>query len=149
MRPRPGDTVLVYHRVSTDDGTEIESSYGKKQPFRFTVDSNRVVAAMNTAVKDLRRGEKTTVTVSPEDAHGAYDPLKYRRVRKTAFYNGITIGQTITFQGDLGQPVPAKVIYEEDECFVLDMNHPLAGKTLVIELELVDFMEENDAVPFI
>ncbi|MCL1799234.1 MAG: FKBP-type peptidyl-prolyl cis-trans isomerase [Eggerthellaceae bacterium] len=149
MKPKSGDTVYVLHRVCTDDGEELESSYGKKQPFRFTVDSNRVIAAMNSAVKTLEKGEKATVKVPPEEAHGNYDTIKRRRVRKTTFYNGIEVGQTITFQGDLGEPVPAKVISEEEDFYILDMNHPLAGKGLVVDVELVDFTEESDGVPFI
>jgi len=149
MKPKTGDTVYVFHRVCTTDGEEIESSFGAPKPFRFTVDSNRVIKAMNDLVMMLEKGEKATLVVPPEEAHGVYDPSKTRRMRKTTFYNGIKVGQTITFQGDLGQPIPSKVVSEDEEYVVLDMNHPLAGKSLVIEIELVDFSEEGEKTPFI
>jgi peptidylprolyl isomerase len=147
--PQAGDTVLVYHRVTTQDGKQVESSFDSSRPFRFTVDSGRVIRGMNEAVKGLVKGKRVTVAVPAVQAHGTYDPGKYRLVRKTAFYSGVSIGQTITFQGDLGQPVQARVLREEGENLVLDMNHPLAGTDLTLEIELVDILSENNREPFI
>ena len=149
MKPQSGDAVLVYHRVSTLEGDEIESSFGKKQPFRFTVDSGRVIQGMNNAVKDLQPGESLKVLIPAKQAHGEYDESKFRTIRKTAFFQGAKIGQTITFQGELGQPIQARVLREEEEVVVLDTNHPLAGKDLMLEIELVEILEDNKSEPFI
>lgn len=148
MKPKSGDVVYVHHRVADAQGEIIESSYDD-EPLRFTVDSYRVLGAMNDAVKGLEVGEHTTIGVPAAQAHGVYDPSKQRAFRKTTFYQGLKIGQTITFQGDLGEPYPAKVLREEGDCYIIDMNHPLAGKDLVIDLELVDVGSHCETAPFI
>jgi peptidylprolyl isomerase len=149
MTPQTGDTVCIYHRVSTEDGEQIESSYTRKKPFTFTIDSGRVIRGMNEAIKDMEKGSHLTIVVPAAQAHGEYSPSKHRKVRKTAFYAGVKTGQTLTFQGDLGQPVQARVLQEEGECLVIDMNHPLAGKNLTVEIELVDIIKEHTREPFI
>lgn len=148
MKPKSGDVVYVHHRVADTQGQIIESSFDDA-PLRFTVDSFRVLAAMNEAVKGLEIGESATIGVPAAQAHGEYDPTKQRAFRKTTFYQGLKVGQTITFQGDLGEPYPAKVLREEEDCYIIDMNHPLAGKDLIIDIELVDIGDHKDNTPFI
>jgi peptidylprolyl isomerase len=149
MIPQSGDTVLVRHRVTTSDGELIESSFDSQQPFRFTIDSGRVIRGMNDTVREMAEGTSTTVVIPASLAHGEYIPSKYRAVRKTAFYQGVQIGQTLTFQGDLGQPVKALVLREEGESLILDMNHPLAGKDLTLEVELIEVIKDDSQEPFI
>jgi len=148
MKPASGDAVLVHHAVYDDRGNEIESSFGDA-PFRFTVDSFRVLKGMNEAVKEMEPGDRKKILIPAEMAHGAYDPVKQRKFRKTAFYNGLKVGQTVTFQGDLGEPRQAVVLREEEDCFVLDMNHPLAGKDLILDIELVEIVDHEGIQPFI
>ena len=149
MKPQPGNAVLVRHRVTTMEGDEIESSFDKKQAFRFTVDSGRVIRGMNDAVKSLERGEAVKLRVPAALAHGEYDERRFRPVRKTAFFKEAKVGQTITFQGELGDPVQARVLREEGDTVILDTNHPLAGKDLMLEVELVDILKDSTQEPFI
>ena len=149
MTPKSGDTVYIYHRVRTSDGEEIECSFGKPSPFRFTIDSGRVLRGLNDAVKGLEPGEQATVVIPAVHAHGEYDSGKLRTFRRTTFYQGLEVGQVVTFQGDIGQPIKCRVLREEEDGYVLDMNHPLAGKDLVLEVELVDVAEEKLVAPFI
>lgn len=149
MTPKSGDTVYVFHRVTTSDGEEIECSFGKASPFRFTIDSGRVLRGLNDAVKGLAKGEQATVIIPAAHAHGEYDTGKLRKFRRTTFYQGLKVGQVVTFQGDIGQPIRCRVLREEEDGYVLDMNHLLAGKDLVLEVELVDVVAERQAAPFI
>ncbi|MCL2826723.1 MAG: FKBP-type peptidyl-prolyl cis-trans isomerase [Eggerthellaceae bacterium] len=149
MKPQNGDTVLVRHRVTTLEGDEIESSFDKRYPFRFTVGSGRVIKGMNDAVCGLDVGESTKAVVPAALAHGEYDARKYRPVRKTAFFKEVKVGQNLTFQGELGEPVQAVVLREEGDLLFLDTNHPLAGKDLVLEIELLEILEDGTQEPFI
>ena len=148
MKPKSGDVVHVRHRVTTTDGEIIESSFGGS-PLRFAVDSFRVLHGINDAVKDMEVGESVTLNIPAAYAHGEHDPTKQRTFRKTTFYQGLKVGQTITFQGDLGEPYPAKLLREEDDCYIIDMNHPLAGKDLIVDLELLEILDSNNTAPFI
>lgn len=149
MKPVAGDTVLVHHRVTTLEGEVIESSFESDTPLRFTIDSNRVIPGLNDAVKRLEEGTSLSTTVPADQAHGVYDSAKYRRVRKTTFYQGIEIGRIITFQGDLGEPIRARVLREEGDMYVLDLNHALAGKDLVLDVRLVEILGQEEVAPFI
>ncbi|MGV8084257.1 MAG: peptidylprolyl isomerase [Coriobacteriia bacterium] len=149
MAPKSGDTVYVYHRVTTQEGKEIECSFGKEKPLCFVVDARRVLPGLNEAVKDLEKGDKAIVMVPAAKAHGVYDPGKIRKFRKSTFFQGLKVGQICTFQGELGEPHRARVLREEEDVYVLDWNHLLAGQDLTLELELVDIVEENVFEPFI
>ncbi len=149
MTPETGDTVRVYHRVSTLDGQEVESSFGCGTPLRFVIDSGRVLRGLNDLVKDLSIGERATTTVPAARAHGEHDPGKIKKVRKTTFFQGLKVGQVVTFQGDLGQPIQVRVLEEQDDVYVLDMNHLLAGKDLTVEVELLEILEDPQTRPFV
>ncbi len=149
MHPGSGDTVLVRHCVTTSDGQELESSFEPKKPLRFTIDSNRVIRGLNDALKTMEVGDTQRITIPAAQAHGVYSPTKIRHVAKTAFYQGAQIGQTMTFQGDLGEPVSARIIDETEDAFIMDMNHPLAGKDLSIEVKLLEILESSECAPFI
>lgn len=149
MKPQSGNAVLVYHRVTTAEGEEIESSYGRSTPFRFTVDSGRVIKGMNEAIKGIEEGESTTVMIPASLAHGGYDEQKFRAIRKTQFFQGVKVGQTITFQGELGEPREAKVLREDGDVVIIDTNHPLAGKDLILKIQLVKILEDTTQEPFI
>ena len=148
MKPKSGDVVYVRHRVTTPDGKIVESSF-EDSPLRFAVDSFRVLRGINDAVKSMEVGESKTLAIPAARAHGEYDPAKQRAFRKTTFYQGLKVGQTITFQGDLGEPYLARVLREEGDCYIIDMNHLLAGKDLTVELELLEIADAKEAAPFI
>lgn len=148
MKPTSGDVVYVHHRVIDEDGKEIESSFDY-EPFRFTVDSFRVLKGMNEIVKDMESGERRTVVIPAVMAHGEYDPAKRRPFRKTTFFKGLKIGQIVTFQGELGEPYEARVVDEDEDSYIIDMNHPLAGKDLTLEIELVEIGDHEGIKPFI
>jgi peptidylprolyl isomerase len=135
--------------VTDTQGVELESSYESDLPLRFAVDSGRVLCGLNDAVKALEPGESITLIVPAIEAHGEYDAGKQRAFRKTTFYQGLKVGQTVTFQGDLGNPVQARVLREEGDSFILDMNHPLAGQDLSLELELLEILKDPQIEPFI
>jgi len=149
MKPQTGDAVLIRHRVTTLDGNEIENSFDKRRPMRFTIDSGRVIRGMNEAVKNLEVGQRKEMVISAVQAHGEYDEKKSKYVRKTRFLEKVTVGQKITFAGELGQQVEARVLREEDDIVVLDTNHPLAGKELVLDIELLEILEDSVQEPFI
>lgn len=149
MAPKSGDTVFVYHRVTKQDGEEIENSFGKQYPLCFVIDARRVLPGLNEVVKGMEKGEKITTVIPAAQAHGEYDPGKIRKFRKSTFLQGLKVGQTCTFQGELGQPHRAKMLGEEGDMYLMDWNHPLAGQDLTLEVELVECVEQNVFEPFI
>lgn len=126
-----GDTVSVHYRGTLDDGSEFDSSAGR-DPLQFTVGSGQVIGGFDTAVLGMSVGEKKEFRLEPADAYGEHTDERVITVPKDQAPEGLEVGQQVM----LGQS-PATVTEITDESVVVDANHPLAGKALTFEIELV------------
>lgn len=135
-----GQTVRVHYRGTLSDGTEFDSSAGR-DPLEFTVGSGQVIPGFDAAVRDLEVGQSTTVTIPACDAYGEHHAEGLQEVPKD-FFGGETpeVGWALELQAPDGQRMMATVAEIGDEACVLDFNHPLAGKDLTFEIELVEIV---------
>lgn len=138
MQVQNGSTVDVHYVGTLSDGTEFDNSRTRGQPLSFTVGSGQMISGFNDAIIGMTPGETKTVTLSPEQAYGAHDPTATALVPKEAFGEDFPfeIGGMIQGNGPQG-PFLAKVQEVTDTQVTLDLNHPLAGKELNFEIELV------------
>jgi peptidylprolyl isomerase len=83
--------------------------------------------------------EKKTITLPPEEAYGHRNEKRMRQFPRTQVPPGITpqVGQILPLTTAQGQKIPARIVAVDDEKIILDLNHPLAGETLVFEIEVV------------
>lgn len=133
-----GDRVKVHYRGMLDDGTEFDSSAGK-EPIDFTIGEHKVIAGFEDGVVGLAIGEKKRVVIGPEDAYGPYLQDKVARVPRSQLPADIELKPGAILKGDTPDgPVMFLVTAVEGEQVTIDGNHPLAGKALTFELELVD-----------
>jgi len=142
MAPKSGDTVKVHYRGTLDDGTEFDSSKGR-DPLEFEVGSGQVIPGFDAAVIGLEPGEKVTVTIPAAEAYGEHHPDGLQPFPASAFPSPPQVGWAVQLAGPNGEPVPAVVADIQDESVILDFNHPLAGKDLTFELELVEIGEDE------
>jgi FKBP-type peptidyl-prolyl cis-trans isomerase 2 len=84
----------------------------------------------------MSEGEKKTIEISVEDAYGEPKPEFINEVPKTNVPEGIQVGESLQGMGPQG-PVNVQVIEVNEETVTLDANHPLAGKNLIFDLEVV------------
>lgn len=136
-----GDEVYVkYEGRLTEDNSIFDSSEGK-EPLCFIVGAGQVVPGFDRAVKGLKVGEKKTVTISPEDAYGQRSDAMIMNIPAAQVPKGLQEGMQVMLGGGQ-QKMPAKVKQVlDDGSAMLDLNHPLAGKELKFDLELVGFHE--------
>ncbi len=127
-----GDTVEVHYTGTLDDGSEFDSSAGR-DPLRFVVGSGQVIAGFDEAVRGLAVGESRTVRIEPENAYGEVDPSLILEFPADQAPEGLAPGDPVTLSN--GQQ--ATVLEIDDEVVRIDANHPLAGKALTFEVELV------------
>jgi len=138
MKVTTGHTVSVHYKGTFPDGTEFDNSRIRGEALSFEVGSGRMIRGFNDAVVGMATGETKTITLQPETAYGMPEKDAFQNVPKTAFGEDFTfeLGGMIKGNGPQG-PFLAKIHEVQDEEVVLDFNHPLAGKELNFEIEIV------------
>ena len=133
-----GDTVRVHYAGRLEDGTVFDSSEGR-DPLEFTLGAGQVIPGFEQAVVGMAVGEKATTRVPPENAYGPRSDELVLRVERNRFPEGVTpeVGQRFQMQTADGQSVGVTVTEAHADAVVVDANHPLAGKVLSFDVELV------------
>jgi len=138
QKPISGDTVRVHYTGTLEDGTQFDSSRGA-EPLEFAMGQGQLIAGFENAVAGLAPGESCTVTLAPEDAYGEANAEMIQNVPRELMPEGIELetGMILQGQADNGRVDNFTVVSFTDETVTLDANHPLAGKSLTFEIELV------------
>ena len=141
-----GQFVKVHYIGTLEDGTEFDNSYSRQETLDFEVGNPQLLSAFSSALVGMTEGQKKAFEVAPEDAYGVHDPEATVTVPKTSFPEGFEFnpGDTVEGQTADGTPVLAKILAAVEEDVQLDLNHPLAGKKLNFEVELV---EKSQSMP--
>lgn len=136
---KQGDTVHVHYTGRLDDGTVFDSSSGR-EPLQFTIGEGQVIPGFEQAVDGMTVGEKTAAQIPPEAAYGPRSDELVLSVQRDRFPDAVVpeVGQRFTMTTEDGQQVPVTVTETAPESVTIDANHPLAGKKLTFDLELVE-----------
>ena len=134
-----GSTVKVHYTGKLTDGTVFDSSHNRNEPIEFTLGQQNMIAGFEKAVEGMAVGDTKTTNIPANEAYGEKKEEMIIQVPKTEIPADIKpeVGQQLAMQGDNGQQVPVTVTEITDQGITLDANHPLAGKDLVFDLELV------------
>lgn len=135
-----GDTVRVHYTGKLGDGEVFDSSQGR-DPLEFTLGEGKVIAGFDEAVAGMQPGDEKTVVIPADQAYGPRREEMMGEVPRAQFPPNIEpqVGQQLQMQQG-GQNFVVTVADVSDEVVRLDANHPLAGKDLTFELELVDIV---------
>jgi len=136
---KKGDKVKVHYHGKLTDGTTFDSSEGRA-PLEFEIGSGQVIPGFDAGVTGLQVGEKRTVTIPAEQAYGAVSEEQIIEFPKDQFPPELKpeVGMPLQMQNQYGQAFQVVVKEVKDDVVVLDANHPLAGKDLVFDIELVE-----------
>jgi peptidylprolyl isomerase len=135
---KEGDTVKGYYTGKLDDGTVFDSSR-EGDPIQFEVGGGQLIGDFETAVVGMEPEETKTFTVSAADAYGEHETDRVVEVPRDQLPDHIDpeVGQWLQLKQPDGRAVPVRVSDVTDSNITLDANHPLAGKDLTFEIELV------------
>jgi len=141
IKPKSGDTVRVHYTGTLGDGTAFDSSRGK-EPMEFAMGKGQLIAGFEKAVADLVVGESCKVTLPPDEAYGHANPEMIQDVPRKLMPEGVelAIGMVLQGKADDGRVDNFTVVSFDDEMVKLDANHPLAGKDLTFEIELLEIV---------
>ena len=136
---KSGDTVRIHYTGTLSDGETFDSSDGR-DPLEFTVGSGQIIPGLEAALPGMEVGEKKTVEVGADDAYGHPDPNAQQAVPRADIPEDIPLdlGTQLQVQTPQGQVMPVTVVEVTEEQVTLDANHPLAGKDLTFNIELVE-----------
>jgi peptidylprolyl isomerase len=136
---KSGDTVRIHYTGTLTDGQTFDSSEGR-DPLEFTVGSGQIIPGLEAAIPGMTVGDKKTVEVPADDAYGQPDPNAQQAVPRGEIPDDIPLdlGTQLQVQTPQGQVMPVTVVEVTEEQVTLDANHPLAGKDLTFNIELVE-----------
>ncbi len=134
-----GDTIAVDYTGKHEDGKIFDTSEGKA-PLTFTVGAGMLIKGFDTAVIGMKKGESKTVTIPPEEGYGVRNEEAFVEVPRMHFPEEIPLaeGLQLELQDPNGRPVPAVVAEIGEESVKMDINHFLAGKTLIFDISIND-----------
>ena len=138
---KSGDTVRIHYTGTLEDGTQFDSSAGR-DPLEFALGSGQVIPGFDNAVDGMITGEKKSVTIPAEDAYGERQDALVHEVPRSQLPEDIEPeqGMQLQAQHENGQVMRFVVLSVEAETITLDGNHPLAGKALNFDIELVEIV---------
>ena len=135
---KTGDSVKIHYTGTLDDGTQFDSSEGR-EPLAFELGSGQVIPGFDKAVDGMAVGESKKVNIPAEDAYGPHHPQMVQEVPRSALPDDLEPeeGMGLQAQGPDGQVINLVVTAIQDDSITVDGNHPLAGKALNFDIELV------------
>jgi FKBP-type peptidyl-prolyl cis-trans isomerase 2 len=133
-----GQTVQIHYTGRFEDGTVFDTS-AEREPLEFKLGAGHVIPGMDNAVEGMEVGDKKTVSIEPSEGYGSRDERLVQQVPKSALPKEIdpAVGMQLQSQAPDGQVMQLIVTEVADEAITVDANHPLAGRTLEFDIELV------------
>jgi peptidylprolyl isomerase len=132
-----GNTVQVNYTGKLSDGTIFDSSSGRT-PLEFTLGSGKLIPGFEKAVLGMKVGEKKTIIIPADQAYGPYHKEMALEIPRSDL-KGITpqIGMQLQSTQKDGSVIVATIAKITETTVTVDANHPLAGKDLTFEIELL------------
>jgi peptidylprolyl isomerase len=135
---KAGDTVRIHYTGTLSDGSVFDSSEGR-DPLEFEVGSGMIIPGLDVAIPGMVVGDKKKVEIDSADAYGPINPEMQQAVPRDGIPADIPLepGTQLQMQTPDGQAMPVTVLAVTETEVTLDANHPLAGKDLTFDIELV------------
>ena len=136
---KTGDTVKVHYTGKLEDQSVFDSS-ADREPLEFKIGESEVITGLQKGVVGMASGEKKSIVLQPEEAFGQILDDLIVDVEMSQLPKDIspTIGSQLQLKRQDGSSIDVRITKTTKESVTLDANHPLAGKTLFFDIELVE-----------
>lgn len=138
---KEGDTVKVHYTGKLNDGSVFDTSREREEPLEFTLGQGQLIPGFEKAVEGMEIGDSTTVEIPTDEAYGERRDDLELEVSREELPDNIEpeVGMQLQMQQQQnGKAIPVQITDVTDEKVKLDANHPLAGKDLTFDIELVE-----------
>ncbi|MFC1522841.1 peptidylprolyl isomerase [Elusimicrobiota bacterium] len=131
-----GSSVTIEYTL-TVDGEVVDTSVGR-EPLSFVQGSGQIIPGLEEQLEGMKAGDQKKVTIAPEKGYGTVMQDAFQKVPRSAFKNidNLKVNDVVSGQSQ-GRPFRARVAGIEGEEVTLDLNHPLAGKTLNFDVKVI------------
>jgi FKBP-type peptidyl-prolyl cis-trans isomerase SlpA len=131
-------TVTVNYTGKLEDGSIFDSSLNEgRQPLNATLGQGQLIKGFEEGLIDMEVGDKKTVEIEPDMAYGQYNEAMIQVVPKEQVPEGVMVDHMLQANTPMG-PINFRVLEVNEENVKLDGNHPLAGKKLIFDLEVLE-----------
>jgi peptidylprolyl isomerase len=136
---KANDRVKVHYTGSLKDGTVFDSSV-KREPLEFTIGQGMVIPGFENGIIGMNVGDKKTISIPPDQAYGEHRDDLVGIVDRTRLPENVNpeIGTVLQARSPEGEMINVTVTAVTEAGVTLDINHPLAGKELVFEVDLIE-----------
>ena len=132
-----GSTVNVHYTGKLKSGEVFDSSEGK-DPLSFIIGNGQIIPGFENAIMGKNVGDKVTIEIEPKEAYGEYREDLLIKVENDQLPGPVEVGQVLQADNG-GQPVNVTVKEVNEGHVIIDGNHPLSGKDLIFDIEVVSF----------
>ena len=134
-----GTRVTLNFALRFTDGEVIDTTFDK-QPATLEIGDDNLPENFEAYLIGMKAGETATYDVPPEKAFGQHNPSNVQMFKRSDFSADMVLdpGVMISFADARQQELPGVVEHVEGDQVTIDFNHPLAGRTLVFEVEVID-----------
>ena len=135
----PESTVTLHLSLTLQDGTVAESTFDG-EPLTFTMSDGTLVEGLELGLYGLRAGQTQRLTLYPQQAFGVRDPEKVHHLPRADFPADMALepGCIIGFDTPQGEELPGMIVSLDDSSVEVDFNHPLAGREVIFDVEIID-----------
>ena len=138
---KDGMLISMEYTLKSPDGKVLESSKGR-EPLKYIHGQRMMIPGLEKELTGMKVGGEKHVTVKPEDAYGPMNAKAFEEVPKEKLPpDGLKVGAILAAKTPDGRVVPMRVHQIKEKTVVMDMNHPMAGKTLVFDVKIVDIQD--------
>ena len=146
MKVEKGNKVKVEYEGKFDDGSVFDSSKTHGKPLEFIAGEGHVVPGFDNAIVGMEKDEEKEITIKPEEGYGPINAELSKEVPRDQLPKDQEpkMGMMLAVGLPNGQQVPATITKVSDDKITIDLNHPLAGKTLHFKIKVIDIVEVSE-----
>lgn len=132
-----GDTVKVHYTGKLEDGTVFDSSLNEgREPLEVVLGNNMLIKGFESGLIGLSEGDKKTLDIEAAEAYGEYNEEMVSEIPRANVPENVKVGEMLQGMSPMG-PINVKVTEVNEETVTIDANHPLAGKKLIFDIEVL------------
>ena len=146
MKISANKVASIHYVLKDDQGETIDSSTGGAEPLTYLHGNGQLIPGMENSLNDKAVGDKFSIVITPEDGYGQHNETLIQKVPRTAFPEDseFSVGMRFQAHDENGNPHVVVVTEVGEEEVTVDGNHPLSGKTLHFDVEIIEVRDATE-----
>jgi len=139
-----GSQISMHFALKLEDGQVVDSTF-EREPAKFTLGDGNLLPGFEEYLLGLTTGDHKTLQIPPEKAFGQPNPQNVQEMKRNTFPVDMPVaeGLMVSFADAQGAELPGAISAVEGDWVTVDFNHPLAGKTLDFEVQILEVSNED------